>query len=175
MGKPKKALAACKARGEKIIGIYNTKTTTADVTEFLQTMKFANSVFEDYINAKSKYRPKISDEGARLEQLVKTYEDLLVHIVSTGRFLRYFTSNRVRKNLDNINSQLFKEVTQISNALKENKIKNSKKSKKKKPESTTSEIHTDCIKDEDARRFWEQHFQQSIMAEWGQFVNSLRI
>lgn len=69
----------------------------------------------------------MSDEGARIEQLLKEYEDLLNQLVESGRFVRFFTSNRVRKRLDQINSQLFKESLPIHNGLQSTKKKPKKK------------------------------------------------
>lgn len=156
----KKRLVACKERGEKILNILNGKKGSVDVTEFANTIKFVNSVFEDYIKSKDKDRPQIHDDGARIEQLLKEYEDLLVQLVNTGRFLRFFTSNRVRKNLDNINSQLHKEVSQIYLELQGSKRKTIKGTKKSMKAELEKEKQTECIKDEEAKQLWESCFGQ---------------
>src|SRR5690606_10093779 len=130
MSKTKKRFHACKERGERINSILVQKNKNADVTEFSNTIKFVNSVLEDFMKSKEKERPQVPDDGVRIEQLMKAYEDLLNQLISTRLFIRFFTSNRVRKSLDQINSQLHKEVSQIFLGLQANR-RNSKKGTKK--------------------------------------------
>jgi hypothetical protein len=158
--KIKKRLQVCKERGERVAAILATKKNTADVTEFHNTIKFVNSVLDDYLKSKEKERPAIPDEGLKIELLMKGYEDLLNQLVSTGRFLRFFTSNRVRKNLDNINSQLHKEISQLFLSLQANRRNSKKGSKKMSKAELETERQTECIRDEEGRQLWETNFGQ---------------
>eukprot|EP01119_Soliformovum_irregulare_P004920 TRINITY_DN1612_c0_g1_i3.p1 TRINITY_DN1612_c0_g1~~TRINITY_DN1612_c0_g1_i3.p1 ORF type:complete len:1090 (-),score=261.69 TRINITY_DN1612_c0_g1_i3:218-3487(-) len=169
----KKRLSASKDRGEKILHILNTKKGTADVTEFTNTIKFVCSVLEDFLAAKDKERPKIADEGARIEELLKIYEELLTQLANTQRFLRFFTSNRVRKNLDQINSQLHKEISEIFVKMQATRRQSSKK--QKKPMKSEKEIATvtECIKDDEGKVFWEAAFSQNLMVDWNDFIQQL--
>lgn len=170
----KKRLVGCRERGETILTILIGKKGTADVTEFSNTIKFVNSVLDDYLKSKDKERPKIEDEGVKVEQLMKTYDDMLVQLVNTGRFLRFFTSNRVRKNLDQINTQLHKEVSQIFLGLQENKRKSVTGKRGTVKGLTKVEMQTECIKDVDGRNMWETAFNQTLMVEWPEFIAVLR-
>ncbi len=158
----KKRLIACKERGDKVLTILNGKKGSVDVTEFINTIKFVNSVIDDFTKSKSKERPAVPDEGVKIEQLLKEYDELLVQLNSSGRFLRFFTSNRVRKRLDQINSQLHKETSQIFLGLQSNKKVGNKKGTKKNMKGDEKEKQTDCIKDEDAKKLWEDSFNQVI-------------
>jgi hypothetical protein len=165
----KKRLVVCKEKADRILNILNGKKGSVDITEFANTIKFVTSVFEDYVKSKDKERPTVPDEGVQIEKLLKEYEELLTQLVNTGRFLRFFTSNRVRKKLDQLNTQLHKEASSIFLGLQESRKKSSLKSGK----GTTSkrgtlkaeldkEKHTDSIKDEEAKIFWENNFSQVL-------------
>ena len=164
----KKRLVACKERADKILNILNGKKGSVDITQFANTIKFVNGVFEDYVKSKDKERPVVPDEGVQAEKLLREYEELLIQLSSTGRFLRVFTSNRVRKKLDQLNTQLHKEASAIFLGLQEFRKKGSGKSISKSSSSKKGtlkaelekERHTESIKDEEAKLFWENNFSQ---------------
>lgn len=160
----KKKFIASKEKGERILNTLNGKKGSVDITEFANTLKFVNSVLEDYVKSKDKERPIVTDDGSRIESLLKDYDDLIVQLANTQRFLRFFTSNRVRKKLDQINTQLHKEASEVYLGLQENRKKQSRKSTKKplKTSEGMQEKQTDCIKDEDGKSLWETHFDQVL-------------
>lgn len=156
----KKRLLVCKEHSDKILGILNSKKNNADVTEFINTLRFVLTVIDDFVKSKSKERPLVSEDGVTLEKLLKEYEDLLVQIVNTQRFFRFFTSNRVRKKLDQINCQVHREVAQIFIGLQEKKKIKKSGPKKNLKDSGVQDRQTDCIKDEEGRQLWETTFDQ---------------
>jgi len=107
------------------------------------------------------------------------YSDFLNELINIGRFLRFFTSNRVRKRLDHINTQIYKEATDIYLELQQ-KAKTAKKSagvKKTKdlpPYTAELEKLTQCFRDDDARIFWENNFEQAFVISWDRFVSALK-
>jgi len=165
----KKRFTCLKDKTDKIIHILNERKVTADVSEFIYTAKFTNNVLDDFLKTKSKERPNVPDEGIKIEQLLKEYEDLLTQLVSSGRFLRFFTSNRVKKRLDQLNSSIFKEAFQISNGLQTLKKKPTKKSTKDSDDNLL-----DCMHDLEAKELWGSNFGQIIMVEWKEFINMLK-
>lgn len=158
----KKRLQGCIATGEKVLGVLNSKKGSVDVTEFAATMLFVNCVLDDYGKVKDKERPTVSGDGIQIENLLKQYDDLLTQLVNTQRFLRFFTSNRVRKNLDYINAQLHREAQQIYLGMQA--IRKAKGKTPKKPLRTEVEMakQSECIKEEDGRALWEKSFQQVL-------------
>ena len=163
----KKRFITSKEKGTKILEILNGKKASIDVLDFINTIKFVINVLEDYLKAKDKDRPQLHDDGARIEQLLNNYEDLLVQLVNTGRFLRFFTSNRVRKNLDQINSQLHKEVSLIFLGLQTNNRKSiSKKPSGKGKSDFSKEKPSEVIRDEESRMMWEIAFGQVSFTSW---------
>lgn len=152
----KKRFSLCKEKIDKIYGILNERKGQVDITEFASTAKFCSCVFEEFIKTKDKERPSVSDEGAKIEQLLKEYEDLLNQLVASQRFIRFFTSNRVRKRLDQLNSQLFKEASQINNDLQQNKKKDSRK--KGATVNGDGENYLECMQDPDGKELWAQNF-----------------
>jgi len=171
----KKRFVICKERGDKILRILNEKKGSVDVTEFSSSIKFIMSVIDDILKAKKKERPLVTEERIRkIESLMKEYEDLLVQLANTQRFLRFFTSNRVRKRLDQINTQLHREISQLFLAMQALKRTSTKNSSQKKSDSPQTEKHTQCFKDEEAKHFWEQSFDQALMVEWVDFIRHLQ-
>jgi hypothetical protein len=160
---PKKRITACKEKAGKVASLLNNnaKKGNIDVTEFLNTVLFVDSVLEDYLKAKEKNRPPLPDDGVELENHLDQYEVLLNQLNQSGLFLRFFTSNRVRHKLDRLNAQIHKSTAKIYIALEANKKpKDKDKKTKKSSKSEASEKPTDCIKDDSAKAFWENTFQQ---------------
>lgn len=151
----KKRFSLCKEKVDKIYGILNDRKGQVDITEFASTAKFCGYVFEEFIKTKDKDRPAVADEGAKIEQLLKEYEDLLNQLVASQRFIRFFTSNRVRKRLDQLNSQLFREASQINNELQQKDGK--KKASRKGPTMNgDGENYLECMQDPDGKELWAQ-------------------
>ncbi len=107
------------------------KRGTADVTEFASTIHFTSGVFDKYLNTKANERPSILEEGVYIESILREYEDFLINLVNTGKFLRFFTSNRVKQRLDKLNTKLYKEAIILSLELKNKKPKKPEKKSKK--------------------------------------------
>eukprot|EP01114_Cavostelium_apophysatum_P017825 TRINITY_DN5379_c0_g1_i6.p1 TRINITY_DN5379_c0_g1~~TRINITY_DN5379_c0_g1_i6.p1 ORF type:complete len:1028 (-),score=216.85 TRINITY_DN5379_c0_g1_i6:67-3150(-) len=170
----KKRLAGCKDKADKIQQILNSKKSSADVVEFSNTVKFAITIIDEFTKSKSKERPQIADEGLKIERLIRDYEDLLVQLVNTQRFLRFFTSNRVRKNLDQINSQLHKEIAQVFLGMQEKRKGARKLTKKPSAKLEPEGKQSECILDDEGRHLWESSFDQTIMVDWNEFVAVLR-
>lgn len=157
----KKRISYCKEKSEVILNILNGKKSNVDINEFINTIKFVINVLEDFLKNK-KYRPTILDEGILLENLIKEYEELLKQLINSGKFLRFFTSTRVRKKIDQINAQLHQECSKIFLGIQENKKKKSKSTNKKLKTNLEieKEKYTENIKDEEGKIFWEKNFPE---------------
>jgi hypothetical protein len=148
----KQRLLSCKTTAEKLATVLNDKKGHTDVTEFYQTLRYVVSVLDEFTKTKSKDRPSVPDEGVKIEQLLKEYDAFLTKLVASGRFNRFFTSLRVRKSLDQINSQLFKENSKISTEL------HAKRKKKATIKGEDIENYTEALGDQDAKALWATKF-----------------
>lgn len=159
----KKKITLGKEKAQKVASLLSQKKGTVDVTEFLNTIHFVESVLEEYLKAKDKARPALPDDGAELEKLLVEYEQILVQLNNSGTFARFFTSNRVRHKLDKVNAQIHKQAAIIYlglEAAKKPKDKEKEKKSSSKKGKDASEKPTDAIKDEPGKLFWENAFQQ---------------
>ena len=120
------------------------------MAEYLACMKFIASGIDEYCKLKDKERPAVQDEGKRVEKLIKELEELLVNANKQDKFQRLFGNIRVRKGLDRLNSQLYKEIAQITSSIP--KVK----PKPKNPKDLVSSV----ILEDAGRQLWENNFNQ---------------
>eukprot|EP01117_Protostelium_nocturnum_P011598 TRINITY_DN4211_c0_g1_i1.p1 TRINITY_DN4211_c0_g1~~TRINITY_DN4211_c0_g1_i1.p1 ORF type:complete len:1097 (-),score=260.76 TRINITY_DN4211_c0_g1_i1:80-3370(-) len=175
----KKRILNCRVRGEKVLQILESKKSTVDVGEFTTTIKFLISVLSEYLDTKGSYRPQCNAESKHLEAIMIEYSEFLEELIQIGRFLRFFTSNRVRKRLDHINTQIYKDATEIYLELQQKaksakKGANVKKNKEVSPYTAELEKLSACFRDDEARVFWENNFEQAFMISWDRFIAALK-
>ena len=98
----------CKQRVQRIVNLLSDqqRRNCGDVLEFLVTVNFVTDVLNEYDNMRSTMNADLSLVARYLNE----YYDLLQQLVSENRFARFVTSNRVRKKLELLNSNLHTEV-----------------------------------------------------------------
>jgi hypothetical protein len=118
----KKRLLLAREKCTDILSILNAKSKGADLTEYIMTIKFVLGVIGEFFGVKDKYRPKLSDDGEKISKLAEEYAEILTQLVKTGilfsffgikktltgKFLRYFGSNRVSQKFSQMNCELWK-------------------------------------------------------------------
>jgi hypothetical protein len=82
-----------------------------DVEDFLSTIESVIPIIDRMVaNVKYMEKHDINTLLIRLHNSLEAYEETVVNLAKTGRLMRFLTSNRLRKNLERLNTDLHVDI-----------------------------------------------------------------
>merc|ERR1719197_16887 len=112
-------------------------------------------------------RSTMNADLSLVARYLNEYYDLLQQLVSENRFARFVTSNRVRKKLELLNSNLHTEVAKIFMRLRTER--RTPRLPKPPARNHTIAAYLDDL-DPEGRQMWEESFGENPMVDWPSFM-----
>jgi hypothetical protein len=108
-------LEGCRDTFSKISAILNEIGKREDVTEFITTMQRVQITINQLIKNQRQYKGELLDD---LQKSLKEYETLIVQLKETGKLLRFVTSNRLRRKIEQLNSVIHTKLELFRQSIK---------------------------------------------------------
>jgi len=184
-------LYLCRETNIKVMNILNeiSKTKAEDVTEFITTVQLVQITINGLIKTPKPFKFELLKD---LQNSLKDYETLLVQLKGTGSLVRFVTSNRLRRKIEQANSNLHAKLEKFRESIQKDENENansgpeaSNGSKEHTPtaeEENMAEEEAEgalalslMIQDQDGKEVWAELFGlESFMVEWSRFIAGLR-
>jgi hypothetical protein len=116
-GLDKQFLHVCKEKNAKIMAILG-EQDPGEVMEFQTTIQMVQVVVNRLLNGKKQITIDVGQLN-QIHKILDQYQQLLEQYVSTGRLRRLLGSNRMRRKLEKVNSELHVALKQFVEKLKE--------------------------------------------------------
>jgi hypothetical protein len=167
----KETLKRFKGMRERVVRLMSllqaeSQRSNISLEEFVVNLQFVHEVlFVEYEKLKDKDKPAVTENGGVLDNWLRYFEIVVQkNTQSFERFERYFQGNahRLRKPLDRINAQLFKETKAVFDGMWQSYTGMKDKDAVKGKEGLVKcwGYVTRRIVDPDSRAWWERHFAQ---------------
>lgn len=172
-------LYLCRETNIKVMNILNeiSKTKAEDVTEFITTVQLVQITINGLIKTPKPFKFELLKD---LQNSLKDYETLLVQLKGTGSLVRFVTSNRLRRKIEQANSNLHAKLEKFRESIQKDENENansgpeaSNGSKEHTPtaeEENMAEEEAEgalalslMIQDQDGKEVWAELFGLEVM------------
>lgn len=164
------------------------KMKAEDVTEFITTVQLVQITINGLIKTSKPFKFELLKD---LQNSLKDYENLLVQLKGTGSLVRFMTSNRLRRKIEQANSNLHAKLEKFRESIQKDDETStpSNDSANPKENGPTTQLEENMveeeaegaltlslmIQDQDGKEVWGGLFGlESFMVEWSVFIAGLK-